>query len=209
MSTSSGGHSVSHQTLKNNIFCPHPLLPQASDLFTVRCCFAPPYGAKPAGPFLVNFCHFFPESFGAFSQLSGVAPANQTEESEACELPGKESAICSLTPFLEVLKTIYKPKGVPEPVPDSFPGSSQTSLSSVWFARATSDNLHQISTSFIQFQSISVSSFVNFSQFFYQLQSVLVNFSQVIQDKNARMSYRQEGAAKHRICLQVCDRSGR
>ena len=31
--------------------------------------------------------------------LSGVAPANQTEESEVCELPGKESGTGSGTPF--------------------------------------------------------------------------------------------------------------
>ena len=41
-------------------------------------------------------------------------------------------------PFLRVLHSIHKQK-VPEPVPDSFPGSSQTSLSSVWFAGATPD----------------------------------------------------------------------
>ena len=33
--------------------------------------------------------------------------------------------------------SICKQKGVLESVPDSFPGSSQTSLSSVWFAGAT------------------------------------------------------------------------
>ena len=37
------------------------------------------------------------------------------------------------------LEFIYKQKSVPEPVPDSFSGSSQTSLSSVGFARATPD----------------------------------------------------------------------
>ena len=41
--------------------------------------------------------------------------------------------------FGGVVYSIYKQKGVPEPVPDSFPGSSQTSLSSVWFEGATPD----------------------------------------------------------------------
>ena len=39
--------------------------------------------------------------------------------------------------FKGVLCSIYKQKGVPEPVPDSFPESSRTSLSSVWFAGTT------------------------------------------------------------------------
>ena len=34
---------------------------------------------------------------------------------------------------------IYELKGVPEAVPDFFPGSSRTSLSSVWFAGTTPD----------------------------------------------------------------------
>ena len=42
-------------------------------------------------------------------------------------------------PCLGVLYSIYKQKGVPKPVPDSFPGSSQTSPSSVWFAGAPPD----------------------------------------------------------------------
>ena len=76
---------------------------------------------------------------GALQFSSGVAPANQTEESEVRELFGKESGICSGTPLFGVLHSIDKQKGVPEPVPDSFPGSSQTLLSSVWFAGATPD----------------------------------------------------------------------
>ena len=68
--------------------------------------------------------------------LSGVAPANQTEESEVRESRTFREGVRNLfrNPFLGgggVLYSIYKQKGVPEPVPDSFPGSSQTSLSSV------------------------------------------------------------------------------
>ena len=60
---------------------------------------------------------------------SGVAPANQTEESEVRELSGKESGTGSGTPF--ACKCYTKPlkKRVPELIPDSFPESSRTSLS--------------------------------------------------------------------------------
>ena len=53
---------------------------------------------------------------------SGVAPANQTKESDVRELSGKESDIYSGTLFFGgVLHSIYKQKGVLEPVPDSKP----------------------------------------------------------------------------------------
>ena len=70
---------------------------------------------------------------------SGVVPANQTEESEVRELSGKESGTGSGTPSCLKIYTKFKQKGVPELIPDSFPESSRTSLSSVWFAGATPD----------------------------------------------------------------------
>ena len=38
------------------------------------------------------------------------------------------------------LYSVYKQKGVQEPVKDCFPESSRTSLSSVWFAGTTPEN---------------------------------------------------------------------
>ena len=65
-----------------------------------------------------------------FLLSSGVAPANQTKESEVCELPGKESG----TGFRNPLLLQNPPKrGVPEQILDSFPESSRTSLSLVNF----------------------------------------------------------------------------
>ena len=49
--------------------------------------------------------------------LSGVVPANRTEESEVRELLGKESGISSETRPLRNFVRIYKQMGVPEPVP--------------------------------------------------------------------------------------------
>ena len=71
------------------------------------------------------------------SSGSGVVLANQTKESEVRELSGKESGTGSETPF--ACKCYTKPlkKRVPELIPDSFPESSRTSLSSVWFAGTT------------------------------------------------------------------------
>ena len=52
---------------------------------------------------------------------SGVAPANQTQESEVREFSGKESGISSGTPLFDgFVYSVYKQKGVP----DSFPESS-------------------------------------------------------------------------------------
>ena len=76
----------------------------------------------------------------ATQYLSGVALANQTEVSEVRELSGNESGISSGNPLLSGFVQSYKQKGVPEPVPDSFPESSRTSLSSVWFAGTTPES---------------------------------------------------------------------
>ena len=38
---------------------------------------------------------------------------------------------------------MFTTKGVPEPVPDSFPESSRTSLSLLWFAAATPDSVQR------------------------------------------------------------------
>ena len=74
-----------------------------------------------------------------------MVPANQTEESEVRALSRKESGAGSGTPIshVNVTQTPFKSyaeplqKEVPELIPDSFPESSRTSLSSVWFAGTT------------------------------------------------------------------------
>ena len=71
--------------------------------------------------------------------VSGVVPANQTEESEIRELSGKESGTGSGTPFCLFFFPEPLKNGVPERIPDFFLESSRTSLSSVWFAGATLD----------------------------------------------------------------------
>ena len=77
-----------------------------------------------------------------FLLLSGVAPANQTEGSEVRKLSGKESGTGSGAPFCLHVNVIQNPlnRSVPELIPDSFPESSRTSLSSVLFAGATPDS---------------------------------------------------------------------
>ena len=64
------------------------------------------------------------------------------EESEVHELSGEESGNWFWNPLL-LANAIHNPlkNGVPELIPDSFPDSSRTSLSSVWFAGATPDFL--------------------------------------------------------------------
>ena len=72
---------------------------------------------------------------------SGVAPANQTEKKVRFEnFPGRSLEFVPEPPFFGGFCVVFTSKRgrSPEPVPDSFPGSSQTSLSSVWFAGATS-----------------------------------------------------------------------
>ena len=51
---------------------------------------------------------------------------------------------------------------------------------------------------FSQFFVIPLECFQSHLVNFNQLSSILVSFKQAIQDKNARMSYRQEGRAKQR-----------
>ena len=85
----------------------------------------------------MGLCLFVPclerlRSLGQYGlKLFKTVPANQTEESEVREL------FRELVPqplFDGVVYTICKQNGVLEPVPDSFPETSRTSLSSVWFA---------------------------------------------------------------------------
>ena len=59
---------------------------------------------------------------------SEVALANQTKESEVCELSGNDSRTGSGTPFCLNAIQNRLTKGVPELIPDSVPESSRTSL---------------------------------------------------------------------------------
>ena len=82
-------------------------------------------------------------SIGATQRMSGAVPANHTEESEVCGLSGKESGIGSGTPLIFVKQMLYNPppKRGFNPFPDSFPKSSQASLSSVWFTGTTPESV--------------------------------------------------------------------
>ena len=71
------------------------------------------------------------------SLFSGGVPANQTEESEVHELLGKKSGTGSEPPFAGKYFSKALKEGVAELIPNSFPESSRTSLSLVWFAGAT------------------------------------------------------------------------
>ena len=53
-------------------------------------------------------------------QDSGVVPANQTEDSEVRDLSGRSPELVPDPTFKVGLHRVYKEKGLPEPVPDSF-----------------------------------------------------------------------------------------
>ena len=82
-----------------------------------------------------------PHTIGAKKQriffikfFSGVAPANQTEESKVCELPGRSPELVPECPFACKYYTKPQVHGVLEQIPDSFLESFFG-----WFAGATPD----------------------------------------------------------------------
>ena len=95
-------------------------------MHTVLVCQGPLIGFPPPQIHVIRFDP--PTAAQAFQalQISGVAPANQTEESEVCELPGRESGTGSGTRFCLFVNATQPPppkkKGVPEQNSGILPG---------------------------------------------------------------------------------------